>query len=226
MQLRGPLSRAPCFFRPSPRPHCRAASHSWNPRPYVMNTGPLSSPTAQPGLEAHSQRHRGSLRRTLNDRTMDSDPGPARRTGRDPHPQPDDLPPSGRRCPPLPSARPAGGAGRARLSRALSWGAFLPVTLSSVLPSDERPGGRPEATADRHRGSPTADALRGSWPGPLSHLSALLRPCPGHCLKGRQQTDGDTGWTPSHPGGDVASGSRGEHFPVTRHTPHKPEVTR
>lgn len=160
MRLRSPLSGAPCFLRPSPRPHCRAPSHSWNPRPYVMNTGPSVPPTTQPALEAHSQRHRGSLRRTLNDRTMDSDPGPARRTGRDPHPQPVDLPPSRRRCPPLPSARPAGAAGRARLSRALSWGAFLPVALSSVLPGDERPEGRPEATADRHRGSPTAATCR------------------------------------------------------------------
>lgn len=169
---------------------------------------------------------------------MDSDPGPARRTGWDPHPQPVDPPPSRRRCPPLPFARPAGGAGRARLSRALSWGAFLPVALSSVLPGDEGPEGRPEATADRHRGSPTAATCRcpsavvggrgrrRPVDGPLSHLSALLRPCRGHCLKGRQQTDGDPGWTPSHPEGDVTSGSLGEHFPGTRHALDQPEVTR
>ncbi|CAI9160932.1 unnamed protein product [Rangifer tarandus platyrhynchus] len=44
MRLRGPPLPSPLLSQALPRTQCRAPCHSWDPRPYVTNTGPLRSP--------------------------------------------------------------------------------------------------------------------------------------------------------------------------------------
>lgn len=163
---------------------------------------------------------------------MDSDPGPARRTGRTLiRSRSTSLPPAGGVPPSPPHARPEG-AGRARLSRALSpGGRFSPPRCHRSFPvmSAQKGGQRRRGPApgfpDRSHLPMPFGGRRGrrGRRGPVDRpLSAPPPPCSGPApgpLPQRKAADGRgaRGWTPSHPEGDVASGSLGEPFPGTRH---------